>query len=249
MQPELPQPLMPHHPTSTWRQRFSHASRGTQIAIGFGVLLASCVICSCLGIGILAGIGSLLPSSAFVTQQAGNSSVQPTTRPTTSMTSHLTPSPHPTATATTPSQPTATPTPLPPMVTGATQGGPVDAFVAKYGGDGALYDIDGVTFSLNTDAAADGKQHVFEMLVYKSDATTWTLSEARSVCRAFLPSDATYHRQTTNKEHDTEDIFSSTRLAHTFASSSPWYDPTGTVTITYVVRNGGVFQCEIEPYV
>ncbi len=82
-------------------------------------------------------------------------------------------------------------TPHGPPVTAATLGGPVDAFYAKYGVEADnLFDVNGVTFSLNDDTGSDGKPHVFEMLVYPSDAHVWTMEQAKPICAAFLPPDA-----------------------------------------------------------
>jgi hypothetical protein len=142
------------------------------------------------------------------------------------------------------------------MVTGATFGGPQAAFVAEYeaydvnpgtAAQGTLFDVNGLMFSLNLDTGRDGTQHVFEMLVHKDDATTWTMTQAQPICRAFLPPDALYQQQTTDSQHDPEEVFTSARLAHTFVSSSSWYEQ-GIVSIIYVIRNGGVFQCNLEPY-
>jgi hypothetical protein len=84
--------------------------------------------------------------------------------------------PTPTATPTIPSSPTVKPlitaTPAP-LVLGATLGGPTAAFCAKYGAYDvnpgtfaacSLFDVNGLSISLNDDTGVDGKPHVFEMM-------------------------------------------------------------------------------------
>jgi hypothetical protein len=161
-------------------------------------------------------------------------STAPTTAPT------LAPTP---PTTSPPAAPTA---PSRPIVTGASLGGLQDAFVALYGGDGTRFELNGVTYGLDVGTGADGAVHIVEMLVYKSDTTTWTITQVRPICRRLLPPDATYQRQAPNSEGDPEEIFTSARLAHTFSLSSPWYDPRGIASITYVYRNGGVFECDLK---
>jgi hypothetical protein len=95
----------------------------------------------------------------------------------------------------------------------------------------------------------DGNLRVVEILMYKSDGTTWTITQARPICRRFLPLDASFQRQAPNQQGDPEDIFFSVHLARTFARTSPWYDPAGTVSITYVLQPGGVVQCHLDPSV
>jgi hypothetical protein len=132
------------------------------------------------------------------------------------------------------------------LITGATFGGPQAAFVTKYGGDGALYDINGVTFSLNVDSGVDGKPHVVSMLVYRSEVSTWTMAQAQTICRPFLPPDVIFQRQTTSSNGGLKYVYTSLQLAHTFAQSSPWHDPTGGVGLTYELHDGGVYQCELD---
>jgi hypothetical protein len=85
-------------------------------------------------------------------------------------------------------------------------------------------------------------------MVYETDATTWTMAQAQSICRAFLPPQSSYQRQTKTSEGDPEDVYASPLLVHTFASTSSWYDPSGTAALTYVIRAGGVFQCDLAVY-
>ncbi len=136
-------------------------------------------------------------------------------------------------------------------MTGATLGGPDSAFQTKYGhAADDLWDINGVTFSTNLDTGADGQQHVFEMLVYKSDATTWTQVEAQPICTAFLPPDATHQRDTQDSRGNLEQVYMSALLAVTFPpASSVSYDPMGTVSITYEIAGGGIFQCSLSTLV
>ncbi len=145
-----------------------------------------------------------------------------TSKPTTAPKPTNTPKP---PTATVPQKSNSTPTI--PLVTGATLGGPDSAFQTKYGhAADDLWDINGVTFSTNLDTGADGQQHVFEMLVYKSDATTWTQVEAQPICTAFLPPDATHQRDTQDSRGNLEQVYMSALLAVTFPpASSVSYDP------------------------
>lgn len=135
------------------------------------------------------------------------------------------------------------------IVTGPTLGGTREAFTAKYGEPAApdLWDVHGVTFSLNMDTGVDSEDHAFEMLVYRSNASTWTLAEARLACAAFLPTDAVFLHHATTSSGYTEDVYRSHRLAATFPSSSVLgYDPTGVLAIDFEVANGGIFQCAIN---
>lgn len=151
------------------------------------------------------------------------------------------------ATATsTPVTPSAT-TPHGPPVTAATLGGPVDAFYAKYGVEADnLFDVNGVTFSLNDDTGSDGKPHDFEMLVYPSDAHVWTMEQAKPICTAFLPPDAKFARSITSSDGNLEDVYTSPEATASFAPSSPWYTADGSVSIRYerpLNGGSGVFQC------
>ena len=62
----------------------------------------------------------------------------------------------------------------------------------------------------------------------------------------FLPPDIIFQRQTTSSDGGLKDVYTSVQLAHTFAQSSLWHDPAGGVDLTYVIRNGGVYQCELD---
>lgn len=223
-------PPRPPPRRSLW-QRFQQASRGARIGITIGALVASCALCSCVAGGVLVVLGSVPPPLAATSSVSAPTAAKTAATPTLQTTR-------------------ATATPHAAIVTGATFGGPDSAFQAKYGNAADdLWDINGVTFSTNLDVGVDGQQHVFGMLVYKSDATTWTQAEAQPICTAFLPPEAIHTRDTRDDKGNLEQVYTSARLVATFAPSSPWYDPTGTVTIRYEIANGGVFQCGLDPYV
>jgi hypothetical protein len=226
---------------SPW-QGYTAASLRARIALAVGAVILTGVLCACVETGALVALGALLPSDlGGVSQAAGAPAAGVPVAPT--------------ATATATAAPTATAQPSPrvaprgPPVAGATFGGPQVAFVATYGGDGVRYDINGITFGLNLTSGADGAPHVAVMLVYPSDAGAWTLDQAQGVCSAFLPPDATHVRDATDNEGDPEQIFASAQLAATFTASSPWYDPAGTVAITYIIKGSGVLQCHLYPFV
>ena len=92
----------------------------------------------------------------------------------------------------------------------------------------------------------DGKPHVVSMLVYRSEVSTWTMAQAQTICRPFLPPDVIFQRQTTSSNGGLKYVYTSLQLAHTFAQSSPWHDPTGGVGLTYELHDGGVYQCELD---
>jgi hypothetical protein len=151
-----------------------------------------------------------------------------------------------------PRKPTPRPQMVPkgPILTGATFGGTREAFAQVYGppADADLWDIHGVTFSLNLDTGADGRPHVFGMLVYKSDATAWTQPDAERACTPFLPPDA--HKVGTAIGGDgvsPEITYTSAGFASTFAPDSPEHSDDGALVLTYTVRDGGVFQCSLDP--
>src|SRR5262249_52564549 len=99
------------------------------------------------------------------------------------------------------------PQPVPGVVTAAL-GGPVQAFYTKYGvAADNLFRVNAVTFSLIDDTGADGMPHVFEMLVYASDAHQWTVAQAIPICAAYLPPDATFNRSMTTSEGNSEDMY------------------------------------------
>jgi hypothetical protein len=151
-----------------------------------------------------------------------------------------------------------TPTPTPPAtattqtigVTVAALGGSVQAFYTKYGTQADnLFDVNGVTFSLNDDTGADGTAHVFEMLVYPSDNSPWTLTQAEPICAAFLPPDAVFSRSTTTSDGNSEDVYTSEQARASFGSTSRWYSADGSVDIRYqrpVNGASGIYQCSLD---
>lgn len=154
---------------------------------------------------------------------------------------------HVSPTATTP-PPTATPTlvrvaPL----SGATLGGTRDGFNARYGPPFTpdLWDNSGVTFSLVLSDGTDGQPHVASILIYKTDAATWSLAQAKQVCGAFLPPDATYQRDTTAASGYQEGVYRSAGVASTFPASAFGAAPLGSFSLVYEAPSttSAVFQC------
>jgi hypothetical protein len=137
-----------------------------------------------------------------------------------------------------------------PGVVTAVLGGPVQAFYAKYGTEADnLFDVSGVTFSLNDDTGADGTPHVFEMIMYPSDASHWTLQQAKPICTPFLPPDATFNRSITTSNGNLEDVYVSLKAHESFAPASPWYTTDGTISINYehpVGGGSGISQCALS---
>lgn len=142
---------------------------------------------------------------------------------------------------------TATPAAHAAALTGATLGGLRNAFVGKYGAaaDQDLWDVNNLTFGLNFTPGTDGQPHVSDIMAYKTDATTWTQAEVQPICTAFIPSDGI--RQPDGKDSDGNliQVYLSPGLAATFPAQMFLKSPRGTASITYIVKNGGVFQCNI----
>jgi hypothetical protein len=143
--------------------------------------------------------------------------------------------------------PSATATPQTLGVVTAVLGGPVEAFYAKYGRkQDNSFDANGVTFSLTVDIGADSTDHVREILVVASDAHVWTQEQAKPICIAFLPPDATFTRSSETAGGFPVDVYTSAQARASFDPSSTWYSADGTVSIVYdPPPNGasGVAQC------
>ena len=230
----------------TWRDKLSRKPLGMKIGLGVGAAILSCCVLSAVCASSLAVLGAIVgpvPTQRSVSQ----ASVAPrVTKSTTATATSSRAIPTSIASPTATSLPSQTPTQV---VTEARLGGPDSAFYTAYGFEADdLFQIGAVTFSINKDAGSDGKQHAFEMLIYPSDASLWTIDQARNICPAFLPSDATFSKQSTDNEGDPQYQYTSSQLVGTFSSTSPWYDPTGLAVITFVIRNGGVFQCHLTDY-
>jgi hypothetical protein len=134
-------------------------------------------------------------------------------------------------------------------VTAATLGGPLDAFSAKYGMSGLHYTVNGVSLTLNDARGTDGKPRVFEMLVAASDAHVWTMDEAKPICTAFLPPDATVARSITSSDGSPEDLYTSPDVSASFTPSAPGYAADGRVSSTYERPStgaGGVSECDLK---
>lgn len=231
---------------STWREKLRHAPLGIKIGLGIGAAITSCCILSAVCASSLVVLGTIvgpIPTQRAVAQTPVPSAVITVTAAATTTVTATTATTSPTST------PLPSPTPTPVVVTTARLGGPDSAFYAAYGYQADdLFQVGTVTFSINKDLGSDGKQHTFEMLAYPSDASLWTLDQARNICPAFLPPDATLSKQSTDNEGNPQYQYISPQLVGTFASSSPWYDPTGLAVITFVIRNGGVFQCDMATF-
>ncbi len=231
---------MQETPRISWWQRLMQTSTAAKVGIVAGVVIFSCGLCACMSIASLAALGSV---ASHVTIPAPTSASRPIGTPT-----RLTP----TASAVLPSptsHSTDGPQPVPGVVT-ASLGGPVQAFYAKYGTEADnLFDVNGVTFSLNDDTGADGMPHVFEMMVYPSDASQWTLEQAKPICTPFLPPDATFNRSIATSDGNPEDVYVSLKAHESFATASPWYTADGTISILYEhhrVGGSGIWQCHLS---
>lgn len=133
---------------------------------------------------------------------------------------------------------------------GATFGGPLCAFSTKYGDQYlTVYRINGLQIATDSDEGVDGLEHVRTLDISLIDrSATWTMQQAFKICQAYLPPDAIYQRDDQDQYGDVYQSFTSARLAATFPPSSPGYDPTGLVIITYSVNVSGVFGCLLEDH-
>lgn len=230
---------MQETPRVSWWQRLMQTSTAAKVGIIAGVVVFSCGLCACVSFFALAAYGSTLPHAST----ARSPVVTPVIAHT--LPTHVA----------TPTSASATPTlaaTVSPQsgVTVAALGGPVQAFYAKYGTEADnLFDVNGVTFSLNDDTGADGTPHAFEMLVYPSDASQWTLQQAKPVCTPFLPPDAVFSRSITTSDGNPEDVYTSVQAKASFASSSSWYTADGSINIDYEhppAGGSGIWQCRLS---
>jgi hypothetical protein len=115
-------------------------------------------------------------------------------------------------------------------------GGPLKAFVAKYGqpnnhsGDGnprfercKNADVDQVALSQVSLESRSGP--IMSILINSCPSTPWSVSQASAVCSAFLPSDAKYQRSVqvpgnSDQSPSVDKIYFSATLAHTFAADN-----------------------------
>ena len=226
-----------------------------------GVLLACCV-----GIGIFdltpAGQQFLAQANATSTAQAladvnahatatAFVLAHPTATSLLQPTSTSAPKPIPTTTST--PKPTATHAPPPTaaaVLNGATFGGMQAAFDEKYGAspDG-LYQQGNLTFSINLTTGTDNQQHVFGMLIYNTDATTWPLDQAKLICPIFNPPDAHLIGTAPDSQGNYTEIYHSARLQATLPADQFAPDPPGDFIIDYEKGQGlpDIFQCSVNP--
>ena len=145
--------------------------------------------------------------------------------------------------------PTAIPVPL---ITDATLGGTDSAFAQQYTHlDSSLYTLQqgAVTIGLNDDTGTDGQQRAFELLIYRTDASLWSLSEAQTICTLFSPPDARFERNVTASDGSLQQIYRSSMLGATFPASSFSGASVGEYSIHYEYPNtnkNGIFQCQIS---
>ena len=232
---------MPETPRGIWWQRFLQTSTAAKVGIVSGVVVFSFGVCAGISVASLAALGGTWASVSISTAPAHNTLSQ-ATHPSLAATATAvlpTPTPHS----------TDGPQPVPGVVTAAL-GGPVQAFYTKYGAEADnLFNSNGSTFSLNSATGADGMPHVFEMLVYASNAHQWTVAQAIPICTAFLPPDATFNRSMTTSDGNPEVVYISLKAHESFAPTSPWYITDGTISITYehpVGGGTGIAQCSLS---
>lgn len=227
---------------SLW-QRYREASPGMRIGLGIATLLASCLLCAGLGWGTLAGIGVVSrPASPTATQM----------QPSVTGTEVPTLAPEATATAIQATPPSRTPTattPHPIILSGATLGGTEQGLTAKYGAPSGpdQWTVNGMMFSVNVIQGTDGNSHVF-FIAASSTGTTWTLSQAQPICRAFLPPDATHIRDQAPRPDEPQEIYASPDLGATFPQQLFGVAPSGSLFIDYQPpqTGTGVAECKIS---
>lgn len=163
------------------------------------------------------------------------------------------PSVSPTSTPSLSPKPSINPTqtPLGNVLNGTTFGGTQAAFDTQYGASpDSIYQQGNMTFSINLTNGTDGQQHIFGMLVYNTDASTWSLNQAETIFPMFNPPDARHLGDASDSNGNFTQIYSSANLKATLPSDQFSPDPPGTFIIDYEQGKGGVpgiFQCSINP--
>ena len=189
---------------------FNAHEKKTVLSLGFGLLIVMLLLCSCGSTGTSSTV------SPTPTKQSTGITPTPTKQST-----EITPSPTKQSTSTTPT---------------TILGGSLNAFIAKYGqpnnhsGDGnprfercKNSDVDQVALSQVSLESRSGP--IMSILINSCPPTPWSVSQANTVCSAFLPSDAKYQRSVqvpgnSDQSPSVDKIYFSAKLAHTFAADN-----------------------------
>ena len=180
--------------------QFKAYEKKTVLSLGFGLLIVILLLCSCGSTGT-ASTTSPSPTS----QSAGTT-------------------------------PTAVTTRVPSSTGSAFLGGSLNAFIAKYGqlndhsrdGNPRLERcknsaVDQLALSQVSLESRSGP--IMSILINACPSTSWSISQANTVCSAFYPSDAKYQRSvqvpgTDSQTASVDKIYYSATLAHTFAADN-----------------------------
>jgi hypothetical protein len=205
--------------------QFNMHEKKTLLSLGFSLLIVVLMLCSCGGTG---ASSTATPPS---TNQNGGTGASPTA--TQSSTNQ--------GTGTTP---TADPTKVPSNTGSAFLGGSENGFIAKYGKPNAgsadyhphfercaNSQIDQISLSQVSLESKSGP--IISVLLFACSSTSWSMTQATSLCSSFFPSDAQFQRSVqvpaaNGQPPSVDKIYYSAMLAHTFAADN-FTDNNGTL--------------------